>query len=557
MHKRPELLWKKESTESNAFFVDIFNGVRSMDIYGTIHRANTKQKFVSLPKKDNELALKYRQEGNEFYIVMNYKKAIEMYNKSLCYVEADSEHASFAFGNRSLCYFEMEMYAESLIDIQLAKDAKYPERLMQKLDNRKTVCLEKLELKNPRETLNLPKLSFDADSQIPNIANILKIKQDDQYGRHVVTENDIDVGETVVIETPLSNILIESEYSRCSNCLKENKNFIACKSCVNAMFCDQICQDNPYHRCECNLFKLFGWESDGYFRNMLQFMVRLVLMGAALTPTISVDELMHLVSGYVDAAETNEIVIADDTIRSKFETLFKLSCFIPTEKKLYDTSMQMACYAYDLLLQCAEIRKIFHSVTYRRFLMHLTVHFSGVFKINRLTLAEINPFSIVGDEVEYFGLAIYNIRSYLNHACTPNVVCLTYGNVLVVKAVKPIKKGEQLFINYMETDMNIQKTMRRNQLEVVYGFSCGCDLCLLSGESLTSNELMKSDSDFVFMERNFRSVIITRGEKELNDMKERSIQFLRKWGREQPCRELLIVQQYFPIFSQILLHSDN
>lgn len=556
MHKRPELLWKKESTKNNAFYVDIFNGVRSMDIYDAINESNSNQKFCYLPKKDSKLSIKYREEGNQFYVRKNYKKAIEMYNKSLCYAEINTENVSFAFGNRSLCFVEMKMYGQGLTDIQLAKDANYPERLMHKLDNRKATCLEKIEGEN-RQTSNFPKLSFDADSEISSIANILKIKQNDQYGRHIVTESDIEIEQTVLIEKPLSDVLIGSEYSRCAHCLKENMNFVACKKCVNAMFCNENCENNPYHRYECDMFKLFGWETDGYFRNMLQFIVRLVLTGVTLTSILNVDELMEVVAGCINASEANKIIIAEDTIRSKFETLVQLSCFISTEKELYDISIQMACVAYDLLLECAEIRQLFSTVTYRRFLMHLTIHLSGIFKTNRQSLAEINSFSIMGDSVEHFGLAIYNLRSYLNHACTPNVVCLSYDNVSVCKAIKPIKKGEQLFIDYMETDLDTRRTVRQGQLKAIYGFSCGCELCLLSGETLTSTVLMKSDSDYVFVERNFRSVMITRNQNVLRAMKEKSIKFLKKWGRSKPCQELLLVQQHLTVFLQLLRQNDN
>lgn len=555
MNKRPELLWKKESTNHTAFFVDIFDGVRSMYVYEGIHEENMNHKFTCLPKKDNKLSIKYREQGNRYYIQKNFNKAMEMFHKGLCYAEINSVHISFAFGNRSLCLFDKQRYEDSLINIQLAKDANYPEELMFKLDNRKAKCLENIEPKNSAKSPNLPKLSLEADIQIPNMASVLEVKHNHQYGRHIITNSDIVVNQTVLIETPLSDVLIGSEYLRCSHCLKENMNFIACKKCVSAMFCDEICANNPYHRYECDLYKLFGWEDDGCFRKLLQSIVRLVLMGVTLTSTLNVDELMQLVAGCTGVDETTEIAIAEDSFRSKIETLLKLSCFIPTEKELYEGSIQVACLAYDLLLELTEIRRIFSTVAYQRFLMHLTVHFAGSFNTNRLTLADINSF---GESVDYYGQAIFNIRSFLNHACVPNVVCLSYDNILVCKTIKPIKKGEQLFIDYIENDLKEErKTVRRGRLKDMYGFLCGCDLCLMSSETWASNVLMKSDSNFVYIKQNFDVAIVTRNQNTLNVMKEKSIAFLKKWGRAQPCEEFLIIQKYFSTLLQLLRRHDS
>lgn len=551
MAKRPEILWKKESTDSDALYVDIFDGVRKMDVYAVINAENYRQTFGNLPKKNSNLSLNYRNQGNQIFILKNYKKAIEYYNKSLCYAEIDKERA-FAYGNRSLCLFELKMYEQCLVDIQMAKNANYPENLMHKLENREAACLEQVKTEMKSDNFNQPKLSFDADSNIPSMANILKIKQNDQYGRYIVTESDIEVAQTVIIERPLSDVMIGSEYSRCSNCLEQCMNLIACKKCVNAMFCNENCENNPYHRYECDLFKLFSWKTDCFFRNMLQFVVRLVLVGVSLTSIMNVDEIMQLVADCTNPAAVNEIAIANDTTRSKFETLLKLSCFISTEKQMFDTSAQMACIAYDLLLECKEIRQIFSTMTHRRFLMHLTLYFSGIFKTNFMTLAEINNFTFLGENVEYFGLAIHNLRAYLNHACDPNIFCMSQDNMLVCRAIKPIKKGEQLFIDYMETELETIKSERRQQLLNVYGFSCDCQLCSLNSETLNSNVLMKKDSDFVFIERKFHGTMMSRNEKMLTTLKEKSIKFLNKWGRMKPCRELCLVQIYFSAILQIL-----
>lgn len=436
----------------------------------------------------------------------------------------------------------------------------YPERLMAKLENRKAKSLAEMSMKGGRKALRTPYLSFDADNEIPNMAGILKFKYDDQHGRHIVTDRDIDVEQTIFIENPLVEVLINSEYLRCSSCFKKHLNLIACPKCASAMFCSAKCAKNPYHCYECEMFRWLRGEKDGYYRNILQSIVRLVLMGITLTSTLkNVDELMQMVADCISAASQDRPPVAsDDTLRSKYETILQLCCYIPTKKDLYDVLLQVACHAYDLLLEHEEIRSLFSTIAHQRFLKHLVVHCSAIFKTNHLTLAEVNSYSLTDNScVDTYALAVFNIRSFLNHACAPNVTCLTYDNVAICKAIAPIQKGEQLFIDYIQADMETRTTERRAELKDVFGFTCQCEMCRLPGETLMSNISMRLDFDFVYLERNFFEAYSQRNVNVLQIMKEKSKQFLRKRGRWQPCQELCIVQEYFRVLIDVLKDCVN
>lgn len=63
-------------------------------------------------------------------------KAIECYNKAICFAETGSEELSLAFANRSAIYFGLHLYDACLKNIKIAKEAGYPKRLMRKLDER-------------------------------------------------------------------------------------------------------------------------------------------------------------------------------------------------------------------------------------------------------------------------------------------------------------------------------------------------------------------------------------------------------------------------------------
>lgn len=124
-------LWKKESQAVDAIYVDLF---------GDDTQNSTETQF--LLKKSNEMSTKRRNQGNTFFAQKQWHKAMDKYNESLRFAEIETENISLAYANRSLCFFELEMYEKCLIDIELAKKANYPDILMSKIENRKSYCIE-------------------------------------------------------------------------------------------------------------------------------------------------------------------------------------------------------------------------------------------------------------------------------------------------------------------------------------------------------------------------------------------------------------------------------
>jgi SET domain-containing protein len=64
-----------------------------------------------------------------------------------------------------------------------------------------------------------------------------------------------------------------------------------------------------------------------------------------------------------------------------------------------------------------------------------------------------------------------------NHSCDPNVqFSFDFSeNMMVFKAIKNIKKGEECFDNYVDPKLPIKK--RRSALLQRYGFLCECTKC--------------------------------------------------------------------------------
>lgn len=145
-----------------------------------------------------------RGEGNSFYSARKFFDALLKYNESLCYAGPGSENLGHAFANRSAVYFEMKLYENCLRNIQLARDNFYPEKQSETLNRREAKSRELMKGKRekPSEFGNFFKLSYPSNEKLPFLADCLEVKVNQKYGRHVVTNRDLRVGDIISLEDP-------------------------------------------------------------------------------------------------------------------------------------------------------------------------------------------------------------------------------------------------------------------------------------------------------------------------------------------------------------------
>lgn len=195
--------------------------------------------------KLNERSVTLRGDGNKFYNRRQFFDALMKYNESLCYAELGSENLGLAYANRSAVYFEMRLYEKCLSNVELAKQNNYPEMDFEVLEKRVEKCKDMMKYSRVEKTAdpwNIFKLSHAPNPRVPFIVNCLEMSTNDKYGRHVISNRALKVGDVIAIEQPFCSVLIaktkfheKSEsniFQRCSNCLKENSmDLIPCETC--------------------------------------------------------------------------------------------------------------------------------------------------------------------------------------------------------------------------------------------------------------------------------------------------------------------------------------
>lgn len=190
-----------------------------------------------LTSKDNNKSEEYRSIGDSLGAELNYHEALILYNQSLCSAETDTVCIAQAYERRSLIYFKIAEYEKCLRNIDLAKNHGYPEDRIEKLNLRRIECKEMILKRCHKLSHNLIKLSHQADKNNPAISACLKLSVNDVFGRHVITDKDLKVGDIIAIEQIYVGIPRSNErFSRCHNCFKSDlMDLIPCPHCADGV----------------------------------------------------------------------------------------------------------------------------------------------------------------------------------------------------------------------------------------------------------------------------------------------------------------------------------
>ncbi|TDZ74843.1 putative protein lysine methyltransferase SET6 [Colletotrichum trifolii] len=75
--------------------------------------------------------------------------------------------------------------------------------------------------------------------------------------------------------------------------------------------------------------------------------------------------------------------------------------------------------------------------------------------------------------------------AYINHSCVANAKKEYVGDLMVLRAARPIRKGDEIFHSY---DGSADYEARQRALATTWGFECGCELC---GAEKTDDEKLR------------------------------------------------------------------
>ncbi|XP_018564419.1 SET and MYND domain-containing protein 4 [Anoplophora glabripennis] len=410
--------------------------------------------------KNNDLAAKIRQKGNEMFKVKKNGEAIELYTQSVALAADGSEYLALAYANRSAVLFERGFYRECLKDIDQALKNNYPENLKPKL-------LKRREKANDLKGKQLIRNYFEPIPEIPEnqkntliqcASDSIEIKRTENQGRHVGATRDIMVGEILAVEKPFCHILIERFYNHCHNCLKLCYNLIPCVRCTQVMYCDVKCRDNDdgYHKYECRILATVRKLN---IDKLKLLPLKIALLVKDKYPIIK--EMDNTEEGLYHSDRYKEIhnLIPNTSSRSvsdMFDRSSTSAIIFHLIKKFTD------------FFQSEEEETIFKDLI----LLHMQTSACNFHEISELAENDIGIY-----EPDEIGAGAYSFLSMFNHRCSPNVLRDCYGPVVVIRAIENIKKGQQCYDNYGYHYAVMSKPDRKAKLKKQYFFDCTCEVC--------------------------------------------------------------------------------
>lgn len=439
------------------------NGDRVLYVYDILESLQALPTAIEVSKAAN-VSTYYRNYGNQKFQNKDDYSAWQYYNLSLLFAPSSSENYCLALSNRSAVFYSLKKYKECQQDIKDVFSLKYPEKLKDKLSKRLVSCQEylandkKVNDTHNADINNILKLQGPIDPRYPCASSKLDVVFSEDMGRHVIAKEDIKVGEVLVQENPYFTLLLRDQYLfSCSYCLSRNCNLLPCENCCFALYCSRVCRKNAwkdYHSVECALMPTLVHME---FTKLELLAIRTVIK--ARNDHSCWDALFQTIQK------------ADSNLNTKFR-----GHVLVEDQWIYDSKYYASIHTLASNIERRSISDIFQKSVSAAVFLHILTTKSDFLNGNEndaenickcvagLLLLHImtspinmhglstNIETVDGHFIEEISLAsaAYAYHSLLNHSCAPNVV--RFGKLgtgaMCLSAIRPIKKGMQLFDNY-------------------------------------------------------------------------------------------------------------
>lgn len=352
-------------------------------------------------------------------------ETLRVYNMAIAHADSKEELA-LGYANRSAVYLEIGFFKECLENIQLARENNYSADKMTKLDEREAKC-KKLMEENEDQFNNDPwavfDLSYPPNKNIPFISDCVELKKTSN-GYGIFATRDIKPGDVISNEESVIYFLREESYfERCFNCFKSNSlNLIPCDKTASIMFCSQECKKIIYRKAinmekiKCDDIKLLS-ELIAAFGSKKKF-------------TGSVNDLKELNKTIFDYDLSNP---EDPNYKKNL-----MMCLLSSANyKLEKSSKHDSCQSSNIKdMLPPEIAEKLVEILYAN--NQLEPFLANIHQAKR--------------DIEYSRTngcdpSIPLFASLIQRGRAGNVFSVLPGNKIVVIAMKPIKKGRQIFFS--------------------------------------------------------------------------------------------------------------
>ncbi|CAG5133463.1 unnamed protein product [Candidula unifasciata] len=352
------------------------------------------------------------------------------------------------------------------------------------------------------ETKETPVVSFGQNTVVCQATDAVSFHYTNEQGRHLVANRHIPKGSTLIVERPFAAVLLPEHYdTHCHYCFSLLPlTAIGCQRCISVRFCGEKCRDvawSSYHKIECPYLDLY------HSIGIAHLSLRIILCAG-------LDFLLDFLtqqSKYRQSEKASEKGINPD---GKYDRSYLTVYDLMTHEDS-TSSQDMLQYSLTaaLLLMTLVHANFFKKVTSSGDSNQLSENFANLtlkgrnksdlskemYMIGGLLLRHIlqlvcNAHAITSlqatsseqvstqdTEQVRIATAIYPTASLMNHSCDPTIISSFINDVLVVKAVKDVEVGEEIFNCYGPHYCRMSREERQEVLKSQYHFDCLCQPC--------------------------------------------------------------------------------
>lgn len=483
-----------------------------------------------------------RDAGNKHYQKKALDLALKAYSESIMSAPLDRQgkgrDAALGLGNRSAVYFELKDYQKCLDDMSAAFLFGYPSELAYKLWDRRGRCLEVLgflrdaseafkacqaslaqsNLKPPKRDeldaimkqaidgldmsqckgtyednhvrdIPCPFKIWETHPKFPHISDSLNIVFNETQGRHVLATKNIEVGEPVVIEEPISFHMSPFKMAtNCTNCFRTCGNSVLPSPLLKkAKFCGLRCWKlamNSYHPVEANFDiteVFYGDDANSQLSGCISLAYRAVSQKKL---AFFLDNRESLFTAHDKLYGTN---VSEDFSYEKDEHYRGLFNLVTHYDQMQIKDRVTIMIRSVVLLKCLKAAGYFggeptsqlHLTPEEVFIGKLLFHFQCGIQYNLHTIYQVNGIMEPSKRIplQDIGSGVYPTTLFFNHSCAPNTIRVNQGPRVIIITKSFIKAGEEVTDCYGIHHMSIPKAERQETLRRGYAFDCQCVAC--------------------------------------------------------------------------------
>lgn len=335
-----------------------------------------------------------------------------------------------------------------MANIELARQANYPQRLMHKLEKREKDCRQLLATQPSKVQPYEFSMEFDSHQQVPYIADCLEMRQSPEEGRFICTKRDLVVGDLVATDEPFCSTLLAAMcYIRCATCKSENDlTLIPCERCCSAMFCSPECRQqamNTFHKYECPVIDLLYT----IFNKIHGIALRVCLTVLDLFP--NVEELITFCQNPDNQnCSVFDLDYSNFSKREHYRAIHGLvtNQHLRSISDIFQRSVVCAVLKH-FMINYTPLKDYLGGLEGENFFTELLFRHLQTSPSNMHNIDLVEQICETKDDAAHSSGA-FAFLSLLNHSCAPNTVRIHKGCKAYLFVFRPIPAGGVLYDNY-------------------------------------------------------------------------------------------------------------